>query len=132
MYLSASTSTSLNCGLSSNLRVGRVRDHLTEPEVADTALAGDLERSFRPFGLVVLIASQGRAEHVAVVAAGQPAIAREHQKERLLDGVVFFEQRVGRFLTGLAQVGDQLGDLAGERLGLGRAVRAPCGTDWSR
>ena len=76
------------------LGVGRVRRQLAEPEVADPALAGDLERRLDSLGLVVLVASQRRAQDVAVVAAGQPAVAREHQQQRLLDRVAAYQQRV--------------------------------------
>ncbi len=80
MYLSARTSTSSNCGLVLELGVGRVGGQLAEPEVADPALAGDLERRLDPVGLVVLVARQGRSQHVAVVAAGQPPVAGQDQQ----------------------------------------------------
>ena len=62
MYRSASTSTSSNCGRSSNWRVGGVDRHLPEPQVVDSALAGDLESvTGMPSVCVVLIAPEWQA-----------------------------------------------------------------------
>ena len=105
------------------LGVGRVGDDLAEPEIADSALAGDLERRLDSLGLVVLIAGDGRPQHVAVVTAGQPAVARQDQEQRALDRIAPDQERMGELVGGLAQVGDQLGDLARVGLGLGRPVQ---------
>ena len=62
------------------LGVGRVRDDLAEAEKADSPLARDLERRLDSLGLVVLMPEDRRSQDVAVVAAGQPTIARDHQQ----------------------------------------------------
>src|SRR5262249_34248976 len=67
------------------------------------------------------------AEDVAVVAAGQASIAGQHQEQRTADGFVSNEQGVRDRLQCLAEIGDQLGNLARERLGLGCAVQRLAG-----
>ena len=62
-------------------------------------------------------------KHVAVVAAGQSAIARQDQEQRPRDRIAPHQQAVRDLLGRLAQVGDQLGDLARVSLGLGGAVQ---------
>ena len=64
----------------------------------------------------------GCPEDAGVVAAGQAAVGAEHEHAGGLDLGARFEQRMLDVAGGGAEVGGQLGDLAGVGLGFGGAV----------
>ena len=55
-----------------------------EPEVVDAALAGDFQGRRDALGLVVVQHPSGHPQDVAVVTAGQPAVARQDEEQGTL------------------------------------------------
>jgi hypothetical protein len=87
----------------------------------NASLAGDFQSDLRDFFLQILQTWERRALHVGVVAAAQPAIARQNQQRRTLRLGTLVQQRVADFQPAVGQIADQAGDAAG----VGRGGRGP-------